>query len=469
MELREALIGLDQGATRSTLEAVEDLYFASNDPQVRKSLEEVTKQAWAHLLKIETAIEDAAKAAKSTSADKSLRKANEQMKEVESINESLGRQLQLQVARRTLPSKLELQPAQCRIVGEPQRLARSAVFVARADLRTRDVKAIEHCVIEEKCIRGVSSAAAYEMLRDLARLLQYTKTSECLFGFSGFQVLPSTPGADRFQLIFPFPPNVQEPRSLRDILLDPVNSPRPPIPRNFRFILPRMLAKSVYYVHSHNLVHKAIRPESIVMFHPMSSEPNAPRYPEVIGFPYLTDWRYTRKTIDASSLSTESDWTISLYQHPERQAGFGGIAESKYNIGHDIYSLGVCFLEIGLWESFIQYDGETPSLSTTFLDAKGLWESENPQFAASMTEPRKEQQALLLLAGQRLAFEMGEAYSQLVKKCLLCLEHGFGNVTKFVDSTSTDWEQEGVVFIEEIRKELASASTMGPGGPYNLL
>ncbi|KAK6858313.1 hypothetical protein PG995_006012 [Apiospora arundinis] len=100
-----------------------------------------------------------------------------------------------------------------------------------------------------------------------------------------------------------------------------------------------------------------------------------------------------------------------------------------------------------LWESFIQYKGETPSLSKTFVNAKRFWESENPQLAGSMTELRKEQQVLLFLAGQRLAFEMGKTYSD----------------------ASADWDEEGVVFIEEIRKEIASASTMGPGGPYNLL
>lgn len=55
---------------------------------------------------------------------------------------------------------------------------------------------------------------------------------------------------------------------------------------------------------------------------------------------------------------------------------------------------------------------------------------------------------------------MGVSYSNLVVKCLLCIENGFGNIPKFVDSTSTGWDEQGVLFIQEIRKELATACNM---------
>jgi hypothetical protein len=164
----------------------------------------------------------------------------------------------------------------------------------------------------------------------------------------------------------------------------------------------------------------------------------------------------------------DTDWTLALYQHPQRQAGLGGLAESKYNIGHDIYSFGVCLLEIGLWESFVQYDGDTPSLSPTLSLARINWITENAAAAEIMTDSEIEQQVFLMLAGQRLAYEMGEAYSRTVIKCLSCLENGFGNVIMFVDSQSSDWDEQGVLFIQEIRRQLANASTMGVGN-YNLI
>src|SRR6202011_2222090 len=94
--------------------------------------------------------------------------------------------------------------------------------------------------------------------------------------------------------------NRANPRSLRNILLDPVNRPTPPIPRNYRFILPRKLAESVNQVHLQNLVHKGIRPESILLFEPASGDSSELKYPKVIGAPFLVDWQHVRKTVDVS-------------------------------------------------------------------------------------------------------------------------------------------------------------------------
>jgi serine/threonine protein kinase len=468
LDLKDALAKLEGSRLRWTLEAVEDLYCDTNDKQLKRDLEDAVKKAWGHLLSAENAVENAVAATKPASVEKSQRKAIQQVRDIEDIGESLRSQILLHAAGRILPSKLELRPSQCRIIGSPRRLPHSTVSVVEADLRNRSTQGIVHCVAQEKTLRETRPSEAYEQMRDLARVLQFTKNSEGLLDLAGFQVLSPTAGSHAFRLLFPYPHRTQGPRSLRDILLDPINQPVPPIPRNFRFILPKRLAESVYHVHSHNLVHKAIRPESILLFDIASeNDPSPPRYPEIIGSPFLTDWRYTRKTMDASNLATESDWTISLYQHPERQAGLGGVAESKYNIGHDIYSLGVCLLEIGLWESFIQYHGTTPSLSDTITQARARWETDNPALASTMTDSRKQQQVFIFLAGQRLAYEMGEAYSRMVIKCLSCLENGFGNVLMFVDNTSADWEEQGVLFIQEIRRQLAIASTMGVG-LYNL-
>lgn len=44
-----------------------------------------------------------------------------------------------------------------------------------------------------------------------------------------------------------------------------------------------------------------------------------------------------------------------IYRHPKRQ---GLQLDERYNMKHDIYSLGVCLLEIGLWEPFIVENGQ---------------------------------------------------------------------------------------------------------------
>jgi hypothetical protein len=154
---------------------------------------------------------------------------------------------------------------------------------------------------------------------------------------------------------------------------------------------------------------------------------------------------------------------VALYQHPKRQLGAGLVAESKYNIGHDIYSLGVCLLEIGLWTSFLTYNGNSPFLSSMFREQKDIWKTQHANRLATLSDAEIEQQTFIMLAGDLLAYEMGETYSKMVLKCLSCLEKGFGNVVTFVNSDSKEWEDEGVAFIQEVRRELNCASMMGSG------
>jgi len=109
-----------------------------------------------------------------------------------------------------------------------------------------------------------------------------------------------------------------------------------------------------------------------------------------------------------------------LYRHPERQGPPDSMAEAKYNIGHDIYRLGVCLLEIGLWQSFVEYAEQTPKLSSILVDAKNRWKEENEDACQPMTESAIELNVFVELAATRLVYEMGEAYC------------------KFVDSSSRD-------------------------------
>jgi hypothetical protein len=44
----------------------------------------------------------------------------------------------------------------------------------------------------------------------------------------------------------------------------------------------------------------------------------------------------------------------SLDRHPTRQ---GTLLEEQYKMQHDIYSVGIVLLEIGLWASLVSYQG----------------------------------------------------------------------------------------------------------------
>lgn len=104
---------------------------------------------------------------------------------------------------------------------------------------------------------------------------------------------------------------------------------------------------------------------------------------------------------------------------------------------HDIYSLGVCFLKIGLWDSFVARNniGQLGS-SQLLASARAQWKSGNPGWQ-QMKDSQIEQQAFIALAKDSLAYEMRASYSNLVAKCLLWIGNRFGNIPKFVDSTST--------------------------------
>jgi hypothetical protein len=465
VKMQDFLLFLDRGTMRTTLETVEDLYVDTSDTVLRSSLEKSAKQMWTYMIELESQI---CRLKSSNNNEKQLKKATEAalaaIRDMYDLESRLRANVQAQIASRAVRSRFEFRKAQFCLIGPLTKLAYSTSNVAVCDFNLQDRRGSETCVVQEKVFPGLSSKHAYESAVDLARTIQFSDSSGGLLELAGFQVLNSSPLTDcRFQYVFYFPKDRINPRSFRDILLDPVNKPIPPIPRNYRFILPRKLAEAVYHVHQRNLVHKCIRPESVLLFEPIPGDFPEIKYPKVIGAPFLVDWEHVRKTVEASKRQAYDDWAMAMYQHPERQARPGSVAESSYNIGHDIYSLGVCLLEIGLWDSFIVYCEGIPRLSPLLSDSKSNWKRENDRACQSMTDAQIEQKVFITLAGDRLKYEMGEAYSKLVIKCLTCIEKGFGNVLKFVDSESRDWDEQGDLFIQEIRRGLAEASTMGSG------
>ena len=82
---------------------------------------------------------------------------------------------------------------------------------------------------------------------------------------------------------------------------------------------------------------------------------------------------------------------------------------------HDIYSLGVCLLEIGLWESFV----DTDKYKDYFVESGSL----KDQYTA--------------LAKKQLPRKIGEKYMNVVINCLSCMDRSnedFGNGSEFQDS-----------------------------------
>jgi hypothetical protein len=104
---------------------------------------------------------------------------------------------------------------------------------------------------------------------------------------------------------------------------------------------------------------------------------------------------------------------------------------------HDIYSLGVLLLELGLWQSFITYPNPPSSSPTSSSSSSDTKQAElddpttliPPPFItqhASEKDIRKRATAikahLISLATEMLPARMGRKYADIVLLCLRCLD-----------------------------------------------
>lgn len=269
-------------------------------------------------------------------------------------------------------------------------------------------------------------------IRDLARRLAGSDAIEFgLLSGKGYihhredDCSQPTPGA--FTIIFRMPTQHLPPRSLRGCFRDMNHSHS----LSDRFKLANELAKAVHSVHLFGFVHKNIRPETILL---LGSDESS------IGSAFLIGFDSFRMASGRTLRKGEASWERCLYQHPDR---IGSISSEDYIMQHDIYSLGVCLLELGLWESFVSYDELTtasndnapiPTRAPIFGTGRGLYF----------------QKHLLFLAQGELRKRMGTRYSDVVVTCLTCLDVknvDFGEKADFEDA---DGIEVGVRYIEKV-------------------
>lgn len=309
--------------------------------------------------------------------------------------------------------------------------------------------------------------------RDLVRKLQHNEPQTFgLLNCKGFVVerLPprhpqTGPDAEKgeeleitFTMIFrhPFPYPTPHPRSLRDLLL---TGPKP-FSLSTRFEIARELAKSVSYVHSFGFVHKNIRPEAVLSF---SDGRGATYY--LVGFEnFRREGGWTRQLGDESL-------EHNLYRHPSRQ---GVNPKEYYVMQHDIYSLGVCLLEVGMWDSFIKYrQPPAPMLSgggdqalvhipspSLGLPAEALGHDGSAGGKVFSFLQARGKEHMVALARERLPGVMGSKYAEIVETCLTCLDNensDFGDESEFEDE---DGIRVGVRYIEKVCLILYSRQKM---------
>jgi hypothetical protein len=229
-----------------------------------------------------------------------------------------------------------------------------------------------------------------------------------------------------FDMILDFPPNSgRTPHSLRSSLIS-----RHQYNLSDRFALARQMANATNYVHMFGFVHKGVRPENAICMNEDEAR---------LGPFFLIGFEQVRLTDGRTHRSGNSDRWKDIYKHPSRQ---GMYPYRDYCMQHDIYSLGACLLEIGLWTSFVTYDiGNIPELDSKAL---GIDESQVPLSDCALKD------RLVHLAKTDLPISMGSTYAEIVANCLTCLDeenNDFGDRSEFEDE---DGILIGLKYIEKV-------------------
>lgn len=203
--------------------------------------------------------------------------------------------------------------------------------------------AAQTIIIDPLSVEGKDVQEATKDVRDIARVLAQVDPN--IFGLlkcHGVMKRYESSELSGFDVIFDVPTEFANPRSLRSFLLTPDRR----CSLDGRFRLARLLARSVSFLHTAQIVHKNISPETIVLL--QSSEDGGDT-------PFLVGFEKFRHAEGRTYMSGDVDWQKNLYRHPKRQ---GIQPEEMYKMQHDIYSLGVCLLEIGLGFSFMSFEPE---------------------------------------------------------------------------------------------------------------
>ncbi|KAL9600676.1 MAG: hypothetical protein Q9219_003006 [cf. Caloplaca sp. 3 TL-2023] len=275
-----------------------------------------------------------------------------------------------------------------------------------------------------------------QSISDVYNLVKFFSSVEPeVFGF--LRCRGALKDAEHCDLVFSFPKGQDDPTSLRALLVRENDT----YPLNARLNIAQTLARSVMFLHDCQFVHKSLRPENIICF---ATQREWPDTPYMIGLDRF-------RLIDARSKRLSDDlWYKDIYRHPNRQ---GIRPEKDYIMQHDIYSLGVCLLEIGLWRSFQKWedDSDEPRVNEDLLVKKDF----------AIKDPRKRafevKKQVIRLAEQRLPGSMGRIYTSIVLSCLTCLDAGntdFGSQDELDDESGI---LVGVGYVEKVKYSIPIA------------
>lgn len=333
------------------------------------------------------------------------------------------------------------------------------ISLARAEIKIANKLQEIPVMIERPSLRdggGSEPAEATDLLDVASYIARHLASSNATAGMLpclGYRAKPHV------ELIFQIPSELQRPHTLSDLIAATTRtkSHRDEQFRAQRQDLGRQLSEAVYSVHEAQLVHKNIRPETVIMLDSVASDQVVREDGMKLGLPFLTNWNMLREKEDPSSRVGDDDWLRNIYRHPERQ---GLQLETRYNLNHDVYSLGVCLLVIGLWEPLISRENETARLSKLYTKTAfrlDFMDPGAPDLSDKLKKPATVRKVLLELTEQELALRMDKNFVGVVKFCLECLEKR--NISGQIDRQGTrPISMTGEEFQKQVIRQLSTCT-----------
>ncbi len=338
-----------------------------------------------------------------------------------------------QYSIRPVKEEMLLKPfSEIRIQGEPsRRMATSAVESGVSSLRPGIVEYMYRSYSENLDVDDITQIG--NATRDLARVLHHSDPEQTrILKCNGYFHDERT---RRYGLLYELPPAktwiTDASGQARVLSLRELFNRAPHCPLNHRLRFCCDLAQAVLYVHLVGWVHKSIRPDNILVFQEQGESELSPRrrFPYTLASPYLAGFEYARNAKTLSDRKSDAEWRVNIYRHPKRQFLE---QNTEYTMAHDIYSLGVVFLELGLWGS----NGFVP-----FQRRDGVFKG---------CTPEKVREELLSIAtggkSDGVAVFMGGSFSELVSFCL--------NIDEKEEVPSSAFVREIWLKLDEIRSAI---------------
>ena len=200
------------------------------------------------------------------------------------------------------------------------------------------------------------------------------------------------PSLGAIGIIFELPLQMNGPPNTLLTALSCSSGSRPSLDARMR--LARSLCETLILLHSVNWLHKSIRSETVLLLNADPTLPSRETVPDLEN-PRLSGFEYSRPDNSMTTFLSDFELQRNIYRHPDRW----NQPREKFSKIHDIYSLGVVLLEIGLWQPIIHLD-RREKLEERFRGG------------------RSTRNVLLLYTTKKLGFYAGEQYQSLVLRCL---------------------------------------------------